>query len=96
MNSTHLLLFPAWDEITRIKLPSWREREERERRHTERREKMTNHSENGIRLSRSPQKLFHNSLKQSSLFFFLSFSFVYFFLYVFFFALSQSSAQCSD
>lgn len=76
MNSTHLVLFPAWDEITRIKLPSWRER--RERRHTERREKMKNHSENGIRPSHSPQELFHNSLKQGSLFFF-SFSFVFFF-----------------
>lgn len=36
MNSTHLLLFPAWDEITRIKLPSWREK--REKGDTQRRE----------------------------------------------------------
>lgn len=75
MNSTHLLLFPAWDEITRIKLPSWRER--RGRRHTERREKMTNRSENGIRLSHSAQEIFHNSLKQGSLFRF-PFSFILF------------------
>lgn len=32
-----------------------------------------NHSENGIRLSHSPLKLFHNSLKQGSLFFFFFF-----------------------
>lgn len=38
MNSTHLLLFPAWDEITRIKLPSWREREERKETYREERE----------------------------------------------------------
>lgn len=65
MNSTHLLLFPAWDEITRIKIPSWIERGKKG--DTQRREKIMNHSENGIRLSHSPEKLFQNSLKQGSL-----------------------------
>lgn len=38
---------------------------------------MTNRSENGIRLSHSAQEIFHNSLKQGSLFRF-PFSFILF------------------
>jgi len=70
MNSTHLLLFPAWDEITRIKLPLWRER--RERRHRERRGWIILKMESDCHVA--PQELFHNSLKQGSFFF------LYFFL----------------
>lgn len=92
MNSTYLLLFPAWDEITRINLPLWGEK--RERRHTEERE---NH-ESFWKWNQShvaPKSYFRIASKKGVAFFFKIFFSFFFFLY-FIFALSQSSARCSD
>lgn len=64
-----------------------REREEGERRHTERREKMTNHSANGIRLSRSLDSCFTTASNKVLSFFFVFFLYLFYFFCIFFFFL---------